>query len=63
MNTRYLLDNRMAVRAKDENEAVVILEELMSNRQKLENIRKEIKLHAKADASIKTANLILEMAR
>lgn len=61
MNTKYLLRNKLAVKANDEKDAVVLTEELLSNSEKLSNIRSNIKDHAKSDSSIRIARLVLEM--
>ncbi len=62
MNTRFLLENKLAVKADDEKSAVVLLEELLSNEEKLNNIRTDIKKKAKYDSSLKIARFVLEMA-
>ncbi|MDB4349853.1 glycosyltransferase [Omnitrophica bacterium] len=62
MNTCFLLKNRLAVKANDEKEAVVLVEELLSNRDKLANIKKGIKEHMKSDSSLKIARFILKAA-
>ena len=62
MNTRFLLENKLAVKADDEKDAVVLLEELLSNEEKLNNIRTDIKKKAKYDSSLKIARFVLEMA-
>lgn len=60
MNTRFLMDKRLAVKAEDEKEATVLLEELLENSEKLENVRKLMREYAKPDASLRIAKLILE---
>ena len=59
MNTRFLLSKKIAVKAKDEKEVLVLLEELLQNPAKLRNIRESIKKEAVLDTSLKTARLIL----
>jgi processive 1,2-diacylglycerol beta-glucosyltransferase len=61
MNTKFLLRNNMAVKAKDENEAVILLEELLKNGQKLISMGNNMKAHARFDSSLKIAQLITEV--
>ncbi|MFH1753449.1 MAG: glycosyltransferase [Candidatus Omnitrophota bacterium] len=62
MNTRFLLDNGLAVKANDEKDAIVLLEELLSNEEKLNNMKTEIRKKAKYDSSLKIARFVLEAA-
>jgi len=63
MNTRYLLQRKLAIKAKDEREAVLFLEELLNNPDKLSNIKKEIRKEVNPDSSIKIGKLILGSVR
>jgi len=60
MNTDFLMKRRLAVKAKDEKETLVVLEELFNNPQKLINIKKLIEETAVRDTSLKIARLVLE---
>ncbi len=62
MNARFLMDKRLAVKANDEKEAAVLLEEFLSNPEKLKNTKDLIKEYANPDASLKIARLILRMS-
>ena len=62
MNTRFLMDKRLAIKANDENEAVVLLEELIRNPQKLANTKKLIQKHVKSNASLRVAKLVLGLS-
>jgi len=62
MNTKFLLEKRLAIKAKDEKETIVLLKELLNNPEKLTSFRKNIERHAKPDASLRIAKLTLEMA-
>jgi processive 1,2-diacylglycerol beta-glucosyltransferase len=62
MNTRFLMDNKIAVKAGNENEVLVLLEELLSNQEKLTNIKENIRRKTKYDSSLKIARFLLEAA-
>ena len=62
MNTRFLINNRLGIKANDALDAAILLEELLANREKLENIKKAVALHSKTNASLKIAGLVLKMA-
>lgn len=62
MNTDFLLRNNMAVKANDESEAIILLEELLKNGEKLESIRSNMRAHAHSDSSLRIARLISEVA-
>ena len=61
MNTKFLIDNRLAVRADSSTEALVLLEELFYNPTKLRQMRRAAGIHGKPDAARKIAEMLLGM--
>jgi len=61
MNTDFLLTQKLAIKVKDEKELVIVIEELLDNPAKLRSMRSLAKRHSKADAALKTAELILNL--
>ncbi len=61
-NTEYLLKETVAVKANSANDVAVLTEVLISQRSKLEQMRRNAQRIAKPNAAIDTANLILECA-
>ncbi len=60
MNTEFFMKKKIAVKAKDEREALVLIEELLGNIQKLENIKSLMDECAPPETSIRTARLVME---
>jgi len=61
MNTRFLLDEGVAVKAEAPEDVVVILEELLYNKNKLADMKRKALLLAKPSSSVDIARMILEM--
>ena len=59
MNTRYLLESGVAIKAQNPGDAVTLLEELLYNRNKLRRMSERARAHSKPDSSINIAKLIL----
>lgn len=62
MNTQFLTEKGFAIKAGDEREVVVLLEELLRNQEKIAGIKKLMREHNKPYTSLEAAKLILEMA-
>lgn len=63
MNTKYLLREGVAVKAESPQDAVVLLEELLYNRDKLKVMSERALALAKPDSATRIARLILELIR
>jgi len=63
MNTKYLLKEGVAVKAENPEDAVVILEELMYNRYKLERMAEKAGALARPDSSENIARLTLSLIK
>jgi processive 1,2-diacylglycerol beta-glucosyltransferase len=61
MNTKFLLKEGVAVKAESPQDAVVLLEELLYNKDKLRAMSARAKAVSKPDSSVRIARLILEM--
>jgi processive 1,2-diacylglycerol beta-glucosyltransferase len=62
MNTRFLLKEGVAVKAEEPEDTVVILEELLYNKDKLRIMSEKAKGLSKPDSSLDIAKLVLELA-
>jgi processive 1,2-diacylglycerol beta-glucosyltransferase len=62
MNTRFLLKEGVAVKAETPEDAAVILEELLYNKDKLRIMSEKAKALAKPDSSMDIAKLVLGLA-
>lgn len=62
MNTRILTEKGIAARARDEYDAVRIMEELLDNPDKIKKMREAIKVHAKPYSASDVAELLLRLA-
>lgn len=62
MNTKFLLQEGIALKAGNETELAELIDWLMVNPGKLIQISQKIRLYAKPNASIKTAELILNLS-
>ena len=62
MNADFLLKKRLAVRANNEKELGVLINELLEHPGKLDFMRSLAKDHAKPDAAFETAQLILRLS-
>lgn len=62
MNTRFLLDEGVAVKAESPQDVLVLLGELLYNRSKLKSMGSKARSLSKPDSSIKIAKLALELA-
>lgn len=63
MNTQYLIGQEVAVRAKDQNDAAVLTEALLTNRGKLRQMSDKEKSLARPYSALDTAKLVLELAQ
>lgn len=61
MNTRFLLREGVAVKAESPQDAVVMLEELLYNKDKLKAMSTRARSISKPDSSVRTARLVLEL--
>ncbi|MBN1872009.1 MAG: glycosyltransferase [Candidatus Omnitrophica bacterium] len=61
LNTIALTSKGAAVRAESEKDAVKILEELLSNRTKIEEIKKNMRSYAQPSSSSRIADLLFNM--
>lgn len=61
MNTRFLLNEGVAVRAESSADVTVILEELLYNKNKLADMKRKALLLSKPSSSTDIARMILEM--
>ena len=62
MNTRFLLKEGVAVKAEEPLDTIVILEELLYNKDKLRIMSEKAKALSKPDSSIDIAKLVLELS-
>jgi processive 1,2-diacylglycerol beta-glucosyltransferase len=62
MNTRFLLKEGVAVKAEEPEDTVVILSELLYNKDKLHLMSERAKALSKPDSSADIARLVLELA-
>lgn len=60
MNTRYLLKEGVAVKAENPEDAVILLKELLYNKDKLRIMSEKSLKISRPDSSIRIANLVLE---
>lgn len=63
MNTRYLLEEGVAVKSESPEDVVILLEELLYNEDKLKAMSDKALSLAKPDSSVNSAKLMLELAR
>jgi len=63
MNTRFLLEEGIALKADSEKELAKLVKELLSNPAKLEHMSQRIQAHAKPDSAVKIAELILGLPK
>ena len=63
MNTRFLLSEGVAVKAENPKDAVVLLEELLYNKNKLKTMSEKARSLSRPDSSIDIAKLILKIAK
>ena len=61
MNTKFLLSEGVAVKAESPEDAMVLLEELLYNKDKLRTMSAKARLLAKPDSAIRIARLVLEL--
>ena len=61
MNTKFLLKEGVAVKAESPEDVIVLLDELLENKNKLKVMSDKARLLAKPDSSINVAKLILGM--
>jgi len=62
MNTRFLLNEGVAVKAESPEDVAIILEELLYNKNKLANMKRKSLSLSKPSSSTDIARMILEMA-
>ena len=62
MNTKFLLNEGVAVKAENPGDVVIILEELLYNKTKLNQMSFKAKSISKPDSAVKIAKLVLEIA-
>lgn len=62
MNTSFLLKEGVAVKAENEQDVKVFLEEMLYNPEKLSEMRERAKVYSKPDSALKTAKLLMEFA-
>lgn len=62
MNTRYLLSENVAIKADSPQDAVVLLNELLYNSDKLGAMSEKARSIAKPDSAMRIARLIMELA-
>ena len=62
MNTRFLLEHSLAVKANDEDEAVRLLEDMLRDQNRISLMKNRMKEHTQAEPSFTIARFILEMA-
>ena len=62
MNTKFLLNEGVAVKAENPGDVVIILDELLYNKTKLRQMSDKAKSISKPDSAIKIARLALELA-
>jgi processive 1,2-diacylglycerol beta-glucosyltransferase len=58
-NAEFLLEENVALKARDEIEVAILLKELLSNPLKLEQMRRQTLLHGRPNSAFDIANLIL----
>jgi processive 1,2-diacylglycerol beta-glucosyltransferase len=63
MNTRFLLREGVAVKAESSEDAVVLLEELLYNKDKLRTMSLKARSLAKPDSAVRIAHLVLELLK
>ena len=63
MNTKFLLNEGVAVRAQNPADVVIVLDELLYNKNKLRLMSDKARSLSKPDSSVKIAGLMLEIAR
>ena len=63
MNTKFLLEEGVAVKAENPQDAVVLLEELLYNKDKLKAMSDRARALAKPDSSMHISKLILELIK
>ena len=63
MNTRFLLNEGVAVRGQNPADVVIVLEELLYNKNKLKIMSDKAKSLSKPDSAVAIARLMLEIAK
>jgi processive 1,2-diacylglycerol beta-glucosyltransferase len=63
MNTRYLLNEGVAVKSENPQDTVILLEELLYNRSKAKIMREKARVLSKPDSAVNIAKLVLELCR
>ena len=63
MNTKFLLNEGVAVKAQNPADVVIVLEELLYNKNKLKLMSDRARSLSKPDSSVNIAKLMLEIAR
>jgi len=63
MNTKYLLDEGVAVKAESPADAFIILEELLYNKDKLRIMREKARHLARPNSAVDISRLVLELAK
>ncbi len=62
MNTKFLLEEGVAVKAESPEDACKLLEELLESKEKLKSMSDKAKVYAKPDSAVRIAKLILEIS-
>lgn len=63
MNTKFLLSEGVAIKTESPQDAVVLVEELLYNKDKLAVMKAKARSLAKSDSAVQIAQLVLELAR
>jgi len=63
MNTKFLLSEGVAVRAENPQDMMILIEELLYNRDKLAMMRQKARSLARPDSALDIARLTLELAK
>jgi len=63
MNTRYLLDKGVAVKAEGPEDVAVLLRELLYNKDKIRSMSEKAMNISRPDSSVRIANLILDAVK
>lgn len=63
MNTKFLLKEGVAVKAESPQDAVILLRELLYNKNKLKTMRDKANVLSKSDSSMNIAKLVLSILR
>jgi processive 1,2-diacylglycerol beta-glucosyltransferase len=61
MNTKFLLEEGVAVKAESPEDVEILLEELLENKNKLKAMSDKARTLARPDSAVKIAKMVLEM--